>query len=69
VEYRFRGAKSFRRALARLSPEKKRLAAASVKIFKQNPFDPRLRPSTPELPLLNQAHCLDTVALPELCQQ
>jgi hypothetical protein len=32
VKYRFRAAKSFRRALARLSPEKKRLAAAAFKI-------------------------------------
>jgi hypothetical protein len=44
VKYRFRAAKSFRRALAKLAPEEKRLAAASFKIFKQNPFDPRLRP-------------------------
>jgi len=44
VKYRFRSAKSFRRSLARLSPEERRLAAAAFKIFKQNPFDPRLRP-------------------------
>jgi hypothetical protein len=44
VKYRFRAAKSFRRALARLTPAEKRLAAAAFKIFKQNPFDPRLRP-------------------------
>ena len=44
MKYRFRAAKSFRRALARLAPEEKRLAAAAFKIFKQNPFDPRLRP-------------------------
>lgn len=44
MKYRFRAAKSFRRALARLSPEDKRLALAAFKIFKQNPFDPRLRP-------------------------
>jgi hypothetical protein len=43
VKYRFRAAKSFRRALARLPPEEKRLAATAFKIFKQNPFDPRLR--------------------------
>jgi len=44
VKYRFRAAKSFRRALAKLSPEQQRSAAAAFKIFKQNPFDPRLRP-------------------------
>jgi hypothetical protein len=27
-----------------LTPEEKRLAAGAFKIFKQNPFDPRLRP-------------------------
>ena len=44
MKYRFRAAKSFRRALARLAPEDKRLAGAAFRIFKQNPFDPRLRP-------------------------
>ncbi len=44
MKYRFRAGKSFRRALARLAPEEKRLAATAFKIFKQNPFDPRLRP-------------------------
>jgi mRNA-degrading endonuclease RelE of RelBE toxin-antitoxin system len=44
VKYRFRAAKSFRRALAKLSPEQRRLAAAAFKVFKQNPFDARLRP-------------------------
>jgi mRNA-degrading endonuclease YafQ of YafQ-DinJ toxin-antitoxin module len=44
VSYRFRTAKSFRRALAKLTPDQKRSAAAAFKIFKQNPFDPRLRP-------------------------
>lgn len=44
MKYRFRAAKSFRRALAKLPPEQKRLAAAKFGIFKQNPFDPRLRP-------------------------
>jgi len=43
VKYRFRAAKSFRRALARLTPEEQRLAAAAFRMFKQNPFDPRLR--------------------------
>ena len=44
MKYRFRAAKSFRRALGRLSPEDRRMATAAFKIFKQNPFDPRLRP-------------------------
>lgn len=43
MKYRFRAAKSFRRALARLALKEKRLAAAAFKIFKQNPFDPRVR--------------------------
>jgi mRNA-degrading endonuclease RelE of RelBE toxin-antitoxin system len=43
VKYRYRAAKSFRRALAKLSPEQQRCAAAAFKIFKENPFDPRLR--------------------------
>lgn len=45
MKYRFRAAKSFRRALARLSPEDKRLALAAFKIFKQNPFDPGCGPT------------------------
>ena len=44
MKYRFRAARSFRRALAKLPPEERRMAAAAFKIFKQNPFDPRLRP-------------------------
>ena len=45
MKYRFRAAKSFRRALAKLTPEQRRSAAAAAfKIFKENPFDPRLRP-------------------------
>lgn len=40
---KFRSAKSFRRALAKLSPQEKQLATEAFKIFKQNPFDPRLR--------------------------
>jgi mRNA-degrading endonuclease RelE of RelBE toxin-antitoxin system len=44
VNYRFRAAKSFRRALTKLPPDQKRSAAAAFKIFKQNPFDPRLHP-------------------------
>jgi hypothetical protein len=43
VNYRFRAAKSFRGALAKLPPWQKDSAAAAFKIFKQNPFDPRLR--------------------------
>jgi mRNA-degrading endonuclease YafQ of YafQ-DinJ toxin-antitoxin module len=44
VKYRFRAAKSFRRAVAKLNPQQKRSAATAYKIFKENPFDPRLRP-------------------------
>jgi len=42
VNYRFRAAKSFRRALAKLPPDKKRNAKAAFLIFKKDPFDPRL---------------------------
>lgn len=44
MKYRFRAAKSFRRALAKLPPAQRRSAATAFKIFKQDPFDPRLRP-------------------------
>jgi mRNA-degrading endonuclease YafQ of YafQ-DinJ toxin-antitoxin module len=43
VKYRFRSAKSFRRALAGLNPKQKQAAKAAFRIFKGNPFDPRLR--------------------------
>jgi len=43
VKYRFRAAKSFHRALARLSPQQKQAAKAAYRIFKENPFDSRLR--------------------------
>jgi len=42
VNYRFRAAKSFRRALAKLLPPQQRSAKAVFKIFKKDPFDPRL---------------------------
>lgn len=44
MKYRFRTAKSFRRALAKLAPNQRQAAAVAFAIFKQNPFDPRLRP-------------------------
>ena len=44
MKYRFRAAKSFRRSLARLSPEQRRAAVVAFAIFRQNPFDSRLRP-------------------------
>jgi len=40
VNYRFRAARSFRRALAGLSAPQKQAAKAA---FKKDPFDPRLR--------------------------
>jgi hypothetical protein len=43
VKYRFRVAKPFHRALAKLTPDQYRAAIIAYKIFKQNPFDPRLR--------------------------
>lgn len=43
MSYRFRAAKSFRKALAKLTPSQKRNAKAAFRIFKNDPFDPRLR--------------------------
>ena len=44
MKYRFRAAKSFRRSLAKLSLEQRRAAVVAFGIFRQDPFDPRLRP-------------------------
>ena len=54
MNYRFRSAKSFRRALAGLNPKQKQAAKAAFRIFKQNPFDPRLR--THKIHKLSAAH-------------
>lgn len=43
MNYRYRTAGSFRKALRKLSLEQKRSARQAFAIFKQNPFDPRLR--------------------------
>jgi mRNA-degrading endonuclease YafQ of YafQ-DinJ toxin-antitoxin module len=43
MKYRFRTAKSFRRALAKLSESQKKSAKEAFRIFRENPFDPRLR--------------------------
>jgi hypothetical protein len=43
VKYRFRVAKPFHRDLSKLPPAQYRSAVTAYKIFKQNPFDPRLR--------------------------
>jgi mRNA-degrading endonuclease YafQ of YafQ-DinJ toxin-antitoxin module len=43
VKYRFRVAKPFHRDLGKLPPDQYRAAIRAYKIFKQNPFDPRLR--------------------------
>ncbi len=43
MKYRFKAAKPFHRDLAKLSPEQYRSAVRAYRIFKQNPFDPRLR--------------------------
>jgi hypothetical protein len=42
--YRFRLATPFRRALAKLTSGQRRAAFAAFKIFRLDPFDPRLRP-------------------------
>jgi len=54
VNYRFRSAKSFRRALNGLNPSQKQAAKAAFRIFKENPFDPRLR--THKIHKLSAAH-------------
>ena len=54
MKYRFRSAKSFRRALAGLNSQQKRAAKAAFRIFKQNPFDPRLK--THKIHKLSAAH-------------
>jgi mRNA-degrading endonuclease YafQ of YafQ-DinJ toxin-antitoxin module len=43
VTYRFKTTPAFRKALARLSSEQKDSAKRVFALFKQNPFDPRLR--------------------------
>ena len=44
MRYRFKTVASFRRALRGLHPDQKAAAKKAFAIFKQNPFDPRLRP-------------------------
>jgi hypothetical protein len=44
MKYRFKAAKPFVRDLRKLSPAQYGSALRTYKIFKQNPFDPRLRP-------------------------
>ena len=43
MKYRFKVARPFHRDLAKLSPGQYRSAVKTYKIFRQNPFDPRLR--------------------------
>jgi mRNA-degrading endonuclease YafQ of YafQ-DinJ toxin-antitoxin module len=43
MNYRFRAAKSFWRSWSRLSTDQQQAARKAFQIFKQNPFDPRLR--------------------------
>lgn len=43
MKYRFRAARSFRRALLNFSRDQKRSAKAAFLVFKEDPFDPRLR--------------------------
>ena len=44
MNYRFKTIPSFRRALRRLNSHQKAAARKAFAIFKQDPFDPRLRP-------------------------
>ena len=41
MKYRFRTAKSFRRALAKLTESQKKSAKEAFRIFREDPFDPR----------------------------
>ena len=43
MNYRFHAAKSFWRSWRRLSADQQQAARQTFAIFKQNPFDPRLR--------------------------
>lgn len=43
MSYRFRAAKTFWRSWSKLSNEQRQAALQAFLIFKQNPFDPRLR--------------------------
>jgi hypothetical protein len=43
MKYRFRASRAFWRSLGRLSVERQQNARKGVLIFKENPFDPRLR--------------------------
>ncbi len=43
MKYRFRAARPFVRDLGKLSADQYRSAIKAYRIFKQNPFDPRLR--------------------------
>ena len=43
MNYRFRAAKSFWRSWNKLSVDQQRVARQAFQIFKQDPFDPRLR--------------------------
>ena len=43
MSHRFRAAKSFWRSWSKLSREQQQMAWQTFPIFKQNPFDPRLR--------------------------
>lgn len=44
MRYRFRASRTFWRSLWKLSPRKRESARGAFRIFKQDPFDPRLRP-------------------------
>lgn len=44
MSYRFKTVPSFRRALRKLNPTQKVAAKRAFAIFKQNPFDPQLKP-------------------------
>ena len=43
MSYRFRAAKTFWRSWSKLSKDQRQAARQAFQIFKQNPFDPRLR--------------------------
>jgi mRNA-degrading endonuclease YafQ of YafQ-DinJ toxin-antitoxin module len=44
VSYSFKTTKNFRKSFRDLTKEQRKAAKDAFKIFKQNPFDPRLKP-------------------------
>ncbi len=43
MKYRFRATRTFWRALGKLTPQQQQKTRTAFRIFRQDPFDPRLR--------------------------